>query len=240
LSKIKGIRKMNQSEKWVQEYLTYRGFSDIAFEPDGNVPPDFLVNGTIAIEVRRLNQHQETESGGMLPLENLAIPLHKTLETLLESFGSPVNGVSWYVSYSFKRPQLTKNWEKIVRARLQPFQNAVVHGTEGVIEIDRNFRLRLRRRSEPGRLCFIMGGHSDFNSGGWVIPELENNLALCIEEKTRKIAGVRSKYPEWWLLLVDFIAGGTPEPVQVRHDWDKVIVVHPRDYAAAYEVKTVV
>jgi len=33
------------------------------YEPDGNTPPDFLVNGTIAVEVRRLNQNEIIESG---------------------------------------------------------------------------------------------------------------------------------------------------------------------------------
>jgi len=42
---------MKQEEKWVEEYLTHRGFRDIVYEPDGNVPPDFLVNGKIANEV---------------------------------------------------------------------------------------------------------------------------------------------------------------------------------------------
>ena len=53
---------MKQEEKWVEEYLTHRGFRDIVYEPDGNVPPDFLIDGKIAIEVRRLNQHHEDKS----------------------------------------------------------------------------------------------------------------------------------------------------------------------------------
>jgi hypothetical protein len=68
---------------------------------------------------------------------------------------------------------------------------------------------------------------------------MEKNLTICIDEKTRKIAPYRKKYSEWWLVLVDFMFGGTERPVQVIHDWDKVLVTHPSNYAAAYEVKWV-
>jgi len=44
---------MDSSERIVYEYLSSQGFSDVAYEPDGNVPPDFLLNGRIAVEVRR-------------------------------------------------------------------------------------------------------------------------------------------------------------------------------------------
>jgi hypothetical protein len=233
-------RKMDESETCVYEYLTHRRFVEIAFEPDGSKTPDFLVNGRIAIEVRRLNQHHETKLGEMQPLEGLAKSRREHVAALLQSLGPPVSGVSWYVSYSFKRPQLTKDWKKVAREKLQPFQLAAIQGAEGVIEIDQNFRLRLIRRCEPGPLAFILAGFSDFNSGGWLIHELEKNLTLCIEEKATKIAPIRARYPEWWLVLVDFVSNGTPEPAQVKHHWDKVLVVHPSNCAIAYEVKTVV
>ena len=231
---------MKREEKWVEEYLTHQGFKDIVYEPDGNVPPDFLVNGKIAIEVRRLNQHHIDKSGKPEPLEQLAVPLRERLETLLTALGPPVNGVSWGVSYRFKRPQLTRDWEPVVREKLQAFQCEAVPADECVIEIDRNFRLRLIRTSKPGGLAFMLMGNTDSNAGGWVIPELENNLALCIAEKTRKIAAYRSRYPQWWLIFIDFVMGGIEEPVRIKHDWDKVIMVHPGNYAAAYEIKSLV
>ena len=94
------------------------------------------------------------------------------------------------------------------------------------------------RASKPGKLAFILAGNTDSNAGGWVIPELEKNLTLCIAEKTRKIAPYRSKYPEWWLIFVDFVMGGMQEPVQIKHNWDKVIMMHPSNYAGAYEIKS--
>ncbi len=48
---------MDRTEKLVSEHLAHRGYKYVVYEPDGNIPPDFLVDGSIAIEVRRLNQN---------------------------------------------------------------------------------------------------------------------------------------------------------------------------------------
>jgi len=52
-------------ERIAFEHLRQRGVDaqDIEFEPDGNVTPDFLVRGEVAVEVRRLNQHGQTPDG---------------------------------------------------------------------------------------------------------------------------------------------------------------------------------
>ena len=51
---------MDDSEARIAAYLAHRGFTDVVYEPDGNVPPDFLVDGRIAVEVRRLNLNAVT------------------------------------------------------------------------------------------------------------------------------------------------------------------------------------
>ena len=45
--------KMDRSEQVAMKHLLFCGFSTVVYEPDGNVPPDFLVDGSIAVEVRR-------------------------------------------------------------------------------------------------------------------------------------------------------------------------------------------
>jgi hypothetical protein len=72
-----------------------------------------------------------------------------------------------------------------------------------------------------------LGGFSDHDSGGWIIPELEKNIRICAREKTEKIAGVRARYPEWWLILVDHIGYGQEEHLSVEHDWDRVVLISP-------------
>lgn len=202
---------------------------------DGNVPPDFLVEGRVAVEVRRLNQHWEAGSGDLEPIEKLSMPLLIRFKKFLETFGPPC-GPSWYVFHRFERPQLTRDWEPILRTEFQPFRDGKVQEGERTIHIDAHFNVRLVRLAAPGSSTFIWGGGSDFDRGGWVIPELEKNLAICIAEKSVKIADYRDRYPKWWLVLVDHMVGGTPEPVQVKHDWDKVLIIHPSNWEWGYEV----
>jgi hypothetical protein len=64
---------MDASESLVRDFLLQRGYADIVYEPDGKVPPDFLIDGRIAVEVRRLNQSYETGSR-MRGLEEDSIP----------------------------------------------------------------------------------------------------------------------------------------------------------------------
>jgi hypothetical protein len=47
---------LNDDERIAGEYLHRLGMGTVAYEPDGQVPPDFLIDGRIAVEVRRLNQ----------------------------------------------------------------------------------------------------------------------------------------------------------------------------------------
>ncbi len=54
---------MDTSERIVWEYLLHRGFRDVVYEPEGKVPPDFLVDNRVAVEVRRLNQNEDTPVG---------------------------------------------------------------------------------------------------------------------------------------------------------------------------------
>jgi hypothetical protein len=83
-----------------------------------------------------------------------------------------------------------------------------------------------------------MGAVSDRDSGGWVTTELERNLQLCIDEKTAKMSAIRTKYAEWWLLLVDHINYGVEDALQVPpHDWDRIILVSPFDHTQAFEVE---
>ena len=51
---------MKISERLVDDFLAYRGYRDVVYEPDGEVPPDFLLDGRIAVEARRLNQNYKT------------------------------------------------------------------------------------------------------------------------------------------------------------------------------------
>lgn len=233
---------MDTSEQVAHEYLLSR-FTSVVYEPDGNIPPDFLADSRIAVEVRRLNQNKRTVSTHQ-GLEEVRIPLWRNLRTLLQSLGPPTSGKSWFVFFRFQRP--VEKW-KVLRPL---FKSALVAFRDGpaqqrkTISIAANFELKVYDASSAHSTFFVLGGCNDRDSGGWLLAEMGKNLQLCIDEKTCKIVSVRHKYPEWWLVLVDHIGYGVDDleremfrdQVRVEHDWDKVILLDPRNHHRAFEI----
>jgi hypothetical protein len=235
---------MDETEKVANEYLLSLARGTVVYEPDGNVSPDFLVNGTIAVEVRRLNQNEITESGHR-GHEVTRIPLAARMRRLLSSFGPPPSGVSWFVSYDFGRP--LPEWKKLnsaLREYLLAFRDNPATEREASATICKGFEIKLRRASNSHSEFFVPGGSADDDTGGSVFQETQKNLRLCIEEKTRKIAPHRHKYPEWWLVLIDRIGFGVEscdeklyrEHLKFEHSWDKIVLVSPNNPRWAFEL----
>lgn len=232
---------MDSSERLVERYLKGLGLGPVQYEPDGNVPPDFLLDGRIAIEVRRLNQNHtrgDTHEG----LEQGAAAVVRWAETKLPGFGPAADGAGWWVWFDFRRPM---DWPLIKRELprvLRAFQAKPV--SSGLVKmITRRFELEIAPATISVPHLFMFGGYSDSDAGGFVAAEVIRNLNLCIAEKTVKIAPFRTRYPEWWLVSPDHI-GTDLDPVErslvrrhVDHQgWDRVILLHPRDPTLAFEV----
>ena len=236
--------KMDDSEKVAHAYLLNLARGAVVYEPDGNLPPDFSVNGTIAVEVRRLNQNEITDSGHR-GLEETRIPLAARMRRLLSSFGPPPFGVSWFVSYEFGRP--LPEWKELnsaLREYLLTFRDNPVTEREVSATICKGFEIELHRASDLHSQFFVPGGSGDDDTGGWVFQETQKNLRLCIEEKTRKVSPYRHKYPEWWLVLIDRIGFGVEacdeklyrEHLRIAHSWDKVVLISPDNPRWAFEL----
>ncbi len=233
---------MDRSETLARDYLMFRGFQSIVYEPDGNVPPDFIIDGRIAMEVRRLNEN-ERELTTPKGLEEVEIPLLIRLRSMLSSFG-PAGAFSWWVALHFKRP--VPSWATLEK-RIRPFLEDVTGmaiPSPGGIKFD-SIELQVFPRRGTGGYTFELAITSDDDSGGWVLEELERNLRLCINEKSNKVGPFRSKYPEWWLLLIDQVAYGLSDfdraqfekSAVIEHDWDKVILINPLDHTHYFELK---
>jgi hypothetical protein len=226
---------MDLTERLANDHLIHRGHATPQFEPLGNVPPDFLLDGRIAVEVRRLNQN-EIAAPGPKGLEEVEIPLLMGMQRLLKSYGPPVAG-AWRVGLSFRRPIPPFH---VIAQAVKQFLSQVQSGTvpTGVRQqIAPNIEMDASPASGTWDEMFHLAVTSDHDSGGWVLEELERNINICIASKTAKIASYRHRYPEWWLLLVDHIAYGLSEfdlgqfrsSVTITHSWDKVIIVNPHD-----------
>ncbi len=232
---------MDKDEKIAYEYLNSKGFKDIKYEPDGNRPPDFLADNKYAIEVRRLNQNILINEG-YEGLEETEIPLYQKVQKVLSSFGKSTNG-SWFVWYRFSRPipklktvekelkELLINILKEDRQRLDTRLNCGIEVTITKVE------KKLEKK-------FLLVGLSDNDSGGYIIELVDENLRLCIEEKTRKIKNVKDKYSQWWLILIDYISFGLDEFEQkelkdhfkFEHNWDRIFIIDPSNHNKSFEM----
>ena len=234
---------VDTTETIAHQHLISRGFTDVVFEPDGNIPPDFLVDGHIAVEVRRLNQNW-TGPAGHEGLEQVIFPLRSLFERVLPSLGPPDANESWFVIYTFRRPLPPwKQVEAAIRGALVGLSGAAV-AQAGKLQVLPTLRLELIRASKVHATKFLLGGFMDRNSGGFVVAEMDRNIKICVREKAGKVAPVRPKYPLWWLLLVDRVAHGlsTQDHEHLRAilgeqaEWDKLIIVNPEDPSQAFEV----
>lgn len=235
---------MDSSEKIAHDYFAHCGFKSIDYEPDGNIPPDLLLDGSIAVEVRRLNQNY-FDAAGAQGLEKVGIPLWQKVKALLASMGPPMSGESWFVHFRYGRPVETwKTLEPKLRLGLSGFVASSGKG-RAIVARGQGFELEvLCRTSKPHPTMFVIAGCSDNESGGWLLSEMETNIRYCASEKARKIAKVRPRYSTWWLALVDHIGYGLDdfdremfkEQVSIQHTWDKIILIDPRDHTRGFEI----
>jgi hypothetical protein len=237
---------MDASESHVRDHLQYRGYERIVYQPDGNIPPDFSVDGRIAVEVRRLNENEVTESGELRGLETIRISTQHKLSKLLRSLGPSKFGSSWFVGIRLKRP--VPRWKHIepeLRRQLEEFRDNENRQKLCVINIAEGLEIKIfLKAGDPHPTCFVYGACSDDDTGGFVFGNTQRNLQLCVREKTRKIAPFRHRYPEWWLIFVDQVGFGVEDCDQdlfrkhlgIEHDLDRVVLLSPNDVTRAFDV----
>jgi hypothetical protein len=233
---------MDYSESLAREYLTHLGFKRIKYEPEGHKKfPDFLVEERIGIEVTRLEEHELPSHSGMKPpgLDEIDIPVWNNIRRFLPSFGPPRREVSWYVSIEYTRPvPRGREVREAVRQHLESFRDGPSQNPTTIRLFD-NFTIELIHAGRSYADFFVMGSIGAGRSGALVALQLERNLKICIDHKTKtaEASGIRTKYPEWWLVLIDLISYGQWEAIRIpSHGWDKVILVNPLDYTQSIEV----
>lgn len=234
-------KPMDKTEVIADRHLRGLGCTDVVFQE--NDPPDFVVNGTIAVEVRRLNQHADTPSGSV-GLESDQIAMDRLIRRVTPEIDGAGIAENWFVWSDFERPlPKWKEVEKAIRNCLIAFRDAETRSA-GDIKVLPNLNLHFIPGSYTGNAAFLRaGGYVDGDTGGWVIPELIRNVRICIEEKSRKTKEARSRFPVWWLLLVDYmgcgIATSEMEPLKqaiTKHpDWDKIIIVNRQDASLLFD-----
>lgn len=217
----------NIDERLAREWLKRQGHADIQRPHDD--PPDYVVGGRTAVEVRRLNRRIEI-NGQTEGEEQSEMALRKTIDQVLAKFGPPSAGKSWYVDceYDFSDPlPKTRVTRSQIREALHPFSRPCVgstieqhlskypdcdkHAHESGFSPDLRLCLPCGICFEliagsPQSATFILGDVSD-GMGGYIVSDLVDNIQDYVEEKSLKVrkANRIDKYQEWWLLLIDHI-----------------------------------
>jgi len=223
---------MNREEKVADNYLKSLGYKNVIFEPDGNIPPDFSLDGKIAVEVRRLNQHFFTEDE-VKGLEEARIPLFKLLQSSFSEFDAQYKDNSYWVSIRFSRPIKSG---KIVRKAIHKSLNNFLRKPAPLpckVKVTESIFFHVFPSQPVEGRVFRFAGGTDRESGGFVLTEFKKNFDHCMKEKSEKINDHYDKYNSWWLVLVDQIAYGFDESekkeiksmVKANSCWDKVIVL---------------
>jgi len=235
---------MDDAEALCARYLDYMGAGPAVYEPDGNQPPDFVLADGTAIEVRRLNQHADV-NGALVPLEEDRFAVLNGMRALLDAIGRPTDR-TWWVSYTITRPVLRwKQLRPLVRDALMAVARSNESSPEPV-RVHSCLTLRFILPAEPHEQTFVLGGFIDRQAGGWLLVELQRNIQICSDEKAAKVARYRTRYPRWWLVLVDHIGRGRgalerelfDEHVRVEHSWDRLVLLDPADHTRAHDVES--
>jgi hypothetical protein len=234
----------NKDELIASRFLGSLQVGEVKHEPDGNVPPDFQVNGKIGVEVRRLNQNYLLPGGKKEGFEQITASAWLRMENLLKKFGPSVDGECWDVLIQFRRPLSWKTLEADISSRLEEFALAN-HRDDASFHFGENFAIDLYRSRRDKGLFFYLMGSCPLDAGGAVMALVEQNLRLCVEEKERKVAPYRHKYDEWWLVLINrvdlhmeaedyanFRASVVPP---IPHSFDRIFFVDPRDHLHWFE-----
>lgn len=243
------VRQMDPTEGVARQYLLQRGINprEIEFEPHGSVPPDFLVRGRVAVEVRRLNQNEQGTDGHH-GIEESSIPTRQSIEHVLRSIGPQDTAESWHVSYTIlRRPSVRgRSLKKLLRSALVDFQRWAGRNARDRhrIDLDEGLRLELARSWKPCPSFFMLGVEVDRRRGGFLLSELIRNIPICIEEKSIKVTPHRHRYREWWLVLVDCIDGHLDpheegklrSRVRVPSVWAQVVIISRRDPTRSLEL----
>jgi len=225
---------MNREEQITLVHLKVQYGEDAIPVPEHEDPPDILVNSTIAVEVRRLNQHffGSEESEG---LENLSFSLERVFEEVLESFTDLYNGKSYWVFIDYERPLKSdfRRVKKEMKLALHKFLNSPVANFPYEIPVNSEILFTLYKSEIENGKLFSIAGSGDFDAGGWIIRVYVDNIRHCINEKSSKISERLEKYNKWWLYLVDYMGLGlnqrefleVVQNVDNTGSFDKVVVL---------------
>ncbi len=230
---------MKFEEKIAMKYFELKNFNSIIFEPIGNTPPDFVLNNSIAVEVRRLNRFHNG-----VPYEELEYNVVPKITNFINSYSNnKYYDTTSLVSIFYSRPLKFNNSIKSKIAYALNSFSQFSH-TKNEYFINDNLTITVYAISEKWSNQFEVGAFFDRDSTGTIFQPLCNSLEIIIKEKEDKIEKFKDLYSDWWLVLIDFISYGISENMlkRIQNDIDsnilfkKIIFISPMDIKNTKEI----
>ncbi len=185
---------MNRTEQLAEHYLAWRyPKSEPTYEPDGNVCPDFLVDGH-AYEVTELVSVDEDGSANT--------PHQPSVDSLRRISRELCAGHADWTKYLWiKRPIKTKAQRKAIKRELKRLvQGAAESSVEEALLAQ---GIRIMHTSEFRGQAFEWGGASPFGEAGLVSHLFLAALQHAVTAKASKCAAAAKKYDALSLVVVN-------------------------------------
>ncbi len=235
---------MDINESHVEQWLQDQGYTNIQFVTDTNdQPPDFIVNDSIAVEVRRLNWMFGDENKG---LEGVEEPLKQDIKSGLQGAEQPPHRCKVFVSCDLLRTCLPDR-NAIIQEVQEAANNYVEHIKDSLRQGQRPLHSRVETSSgmiirfdalmnSAANQFELMGVVAGVDDSGLVARDSIDNINRSINEKTDKIRDKHDLYTEWWLILVEHnvhptVLRHTDELQTVRNElvdttlWSRIIIL---------------
>lgn len=204
---------MKKEEIIAKGYLEKR-FNSIEYEPDGNVPPDFLLDQKIAVEVRRLNENRNinNQKSGIEQLQFITSGIIERINKKIK-----YDGTSYYIEYNLQETNV-ENLKKALKGKLiEIYKNKPKNNNFTIEGVEFKVHQNIKHKTP-----FVLGGFIDYDEEGWELDAYSKNLKMCIKEKNERVTKNSVKqYSEWWLLLVDYIV-----PASMRSNLDNILTIN--------------
>lgn len=200
--------RVNREEKLVAAMFSKQGYK-VDEEPDGNIPPDLVLDNEVAIEVTRLSK--------VVNIGNQQRPVNNDSSSIIAKLKNDINtpennnGTHRYVVNAIvKRPfgNLKKTSKKI-QNELKSFNINKLINNEYKVLISESVTIIISKRTVQSCNGFLLAGIIDLDSSQEDNNAILDSVLFCLKSKEKKILPYYDKYSEWWLVLSDTITYGS-------------------------------
>ena len=198
--------RKNREENLIAELFRGQGYS-LKIEPDGNVPPDLVLNDKIAVEVTRLSKIINIDSSSRSIDNDSSSVTAKLKKAINSSKNNDAQPHKYSVIATIKRP--FGNLKKVASAlkvKLQEINNLEFTENKIRIEISQSISIIISKRNIDGGNGFLLTGIIDLDAAYHDKEIMLESVNFCHTSKAKKVEPFLERYNDWWLVLSDTIS----------------------------------